>query len=100
MVLIATDFLSSRKLPNAPRILPIVPGKDKQIRQKIGTTACPERSRMGINTNEHFFHEDRKLKPQINTDKSNSMSSVPSVFNRDVPYFPNQSGTTTSSLGS
>jgi hypothetical protein len=35
MVLIATDFLSSRKLPNAPRILPIVPGKDKQIRPAL-----------------------------------------------------------------
>jgi hypothetical protein len=38
MVLIATDSLSLRKLPNAWRILPIAPGKDKQIREKIGTT--------------------------------------------------------------
>ena len=35
MVLIATDCLSLRKLPNAQRILPIVPARNKQIQEKL-----------------------------------------------------------------
>ena len=66
----ATDSLSLRKLPNAKRILPIAPGKNKQIREKLK----PRIPMAQVDTNKHYFLPRRHEDPRSQTIYTGSLS--------------------------